>query len=398
MLHFSCTDGNIGMTGTRAIMKTTIDIVVTRLQTASQFSEIFGTLPKGSAKPVQATYLKKQFHALARAVHPDRSPGLEKEASNAFRLLESYRTAAEKAIEDGTYEQEFSPGEHDPSNSKPHTGNVLKSPKSLYILDPKILKYGDLTFVYKATNDKKEKVLIKVASSPEHNPMLEYEAKILKRFDETKALKVRRYVPEILDSFVICDKTKRFRANVMAWRGGFYSLTELKDHFPKGLEQKHAAWIFRRVLGQAAAAPLVDAIHCSIVPDHVLVNPVSHDPFHIGWIHALDKKNPSHSRMTSIIDRWKDFYPPEVFDKKPASTQIDIYMAAKCMIWLIGGNVKTNEVPKDLPLPIKKILDRCVHSNPKNRPNSAQEVLEEFTTTIRKLWGRSYRELVIPKR
>src|SRR5437868_2159448 len=82
-----------------------IEHVVAHLRSATSYSMIFGKLPDGSGHTKKST-LRKQFAYLAQVVHPDHAPKTKAaEAVEAFRLLNEARQAAEKAIEEGTYDQ-----------------------------------------------------------------------------------------------------------------------------------------------------------------------------------------------------------------------------------------------------------------------------------------------------
>ena len=94
-----------------------------------------------------------------------------------------------------------------------------------------------------------------------------------------------------------------------------------------------------------------------------------------------------------MLDRWRDWYPPEVLGKKIPDHRTDLFMAAKTMIQLLGGDAKHNTFLSSVPEKMQRILLQCVQDSPARRPSDGRYVLDEFTRVITDLWGRAYRRL-----
>lgn len=369
-----------------------VAVVMKRLQTATSFVQIFG-------KFVDDKKLKKQFHDLARVVHPDHNEHQFKAASAVWLMLKSFHEAAQDALKDRTYEREFSPGDFT-KTAVAYPETILQSKIATYRLESSVFRDGDFSALYKAKIDKtKETVLVKISALPEHNSLLEHEAQILKKFATEKKLEnIKKFVPTLLDSFVLPDKERRrFRVNVMPFHDGYYSLTEIKKFFPTGLDPRDAAWICRRVISQVVAAHMAGVVHGALTPDHVLVHPVSHDPIHIGWVHAVNQAT-GFQRITMLVERWRDWFPPEVFAKELPDQATDIFMTGKTMIYLLGGDIKKNTFPKSVPTEMQRVILQCVDPQRGKRPQSGADLLLSFTDMLLKLWGRKYRKLEIPNR
>ena len=178
----------------------------------------------------------------------------------------------------------------------------------------------------------------------------------------------------------------------MEYNPDLISITSLMTSFPNGMDPKDAIWICRRIAAQVATAHMAGVVHGAIVPDHVLVNIESHDPVHIGWVHSMK----SGDTFTHVISRWKAYYPPEVFTKKPVNVRTDIYMAGKTMIALLGGDVEKNTFPASVPKEIVSAVLKCVEKNPADRYLNGKELLDKLTEVARALWGKSFRKLVLP--
>lgn len=367
-----------------------VEAIAKTLNSATSFTAVFGTLPIGDHK-VQRSAVRKQFAYLAQMVHPDHVHAAPHVAEKAFDHLRALYDAAEDAILAGTYAKPFTAG------LKPGAKAIedffeLTSKAGIYRCNNTPYKVGDFSVLYRAQISGNE-VLVKIAKEPTANALMETEAGRLKKFRATEAMKgIHRFLPEILDTFMIPGPDRRqFRANVTNVMPGVVSLTDIKAAFPGGLVPQHAAWIVRRVMAQACAANMTGLIHAAITPDHVLVDPIKHEPCHIGWLHATEK-----TRLTMIVERWKDWYPPEIFDKKPPTHQTDIYMAGMTCLWLFSGNTSTKSIPSSIPKPISDIILSCVNADPKKRPPDGLKVLNDITTAIRTAWGRSYQPLMMP--
>lgn len=373
-----------------------IERVARQLQSATTFAAVFGVLPDGSLDTKRRA-LRTQFAYLARIVHPDHAPrGSEKLAAEVFHTLTRVRDNADAALAAGTYAQSFV------SAVPINDGVTLRSNQSVYTLSPTLFREGDFSSVYHAhsSGGVSGDVIVKIASSPTYNVYLEKEAQLLREFYNNRRVDlapIRTAVPELLDTFLVDgDKGTRFRVNVLRSVGNYVSVADIIEAYPHGLEPMDAAWVGRRVIAQTLAASMVGVVHGAIVPDHVLVEPVKREPLHLGWTHAVDPSK--HERLRLVIDRWHDWYPPEVWEKKVPTHQTDVYMAAKTILALMGGDTKRNTFPVAVPKPIAAVLLRCLETSPSRRPQDGRAVLDEFTRAIRNEWGVVYRPLVLPVR
>jgi hypothetical protein len=367
-----------------------VEAVAKTLTSATSFLPLFGKLD-GSDIKTNRRSIRKQFAYLAQIVHPDHVPDAPALAEKTFEHLRALFNAADDAITDGTYDKPFSAGHKHGSKIIGEDSFELQSKTSIYRCANTPYRTGDFSVLYRAQINKND-VLVKIASDPTANPLLETEGARLKRFRTLPIMKgIVSFIPELLDSFVIRGPDRRqYRANVMGYKPGVLSLTDIVAAFPGGLVPQHASWIARRVIAQTVAASMAGLVHGSITPDHVLVDPIKHEPLHIGWLHSVEA-----TRLTMIVDRWKDWYPPEVFEKKVPTHKTDIYMAAKTCIWLFS---RTNppSLPSTISPDITRVLMSCVEQDPDRRPVDGLAVLNHLTTAIWSAWDRSYRPLMMP--
>lgn len=352
-------------------LDSTIQVVQEQLDKATHFSEVFGILnvsdTSGSLED-----LKRRYKVLAKVVHPDVAPEDSKKiAEGVFqKLLDIYEKARE-AVVNNSYNKTFS------MNNK-QLPFIIQSRKSVYVCPSEPFKVGTFSILYRGENKKNgNEVLVKIASKPSANLALENEEHFLRKNEN-------RYIPNVIDSFIISDANKRrYRSIVIPYLDGYFSLRDILNAYPKGLDPRDAAWICRRVISLAAQAEIFNVIHGAITPDHILVNPVTHDPLLIGWSYNIPTNG---SRLRFIVSKWKEYYPPEVFAKEMLTPTVDIYMAGKVMTRLFerGGDV--------IPDNIIRVLSRCMDSSPERRPD-AFKVLDELTRAIRTNWGKKYRRL-----
>jgi len=345
-------------------MADALDRIESQLQTATSFVTVFGTLTTTSPAH-RLKELRQKFAHLAKMVHPDTVPKeYAGKAGEVFNELVTVKEAAEAAILEGTYDDQFV------------DTFILRSRSEAYECEEGPYKKGDFSFLYKAKNSRSEAVLIKIATRPPHNPWLENE----RAFARTNKDK---YIPRFTDSFFVVDNGRRFHALAIPYLDGYVSLTDILHAHPKGLDPRDAAWICRRVMGQAVLARGLEVVHTAIVPDHVLVHIRSHDPLHIGWGHAIEIEDRTHL----LIEKWKNLYPPEMLRKENVNEKADVFMAAQTMLLLFGKN--------KLPRGIERVLSRCTETSPSRRPK-AHEALENLTKAIRNEWGKKYRNLKMP--
>lgn len=381
-----------------------IERIAGQLQAATSFAMVFGVLPSGDIAAKKGA-LRQQFAYLAHMVHPDHAPkGSEKRAAEAFRVLNEFRRAAEVAVDTGAYDQPFLPGKVFGDDGTSAKGVEIQSLKGIYRLSDEPFRFGDFSVLYRGhfvNGSAGGEVIVKIASDPRNNTWLEREARILGRFhgatEASRFARVKKYVPEILDTFLVPGKDgKRFRAIILRQVPDLVSVEQIIEAYPRGLDPQDAAWVCRRIIAQTLAASMAAVVHGALVPAHVLVDPFKHEPFHIGWAHAVDDPTGAGGRVTHVIDRWREFYPPEVFTRNTFDHRSDVFMAGKTMMKLLGGDAKSNTLPSSVPNAMARVVLRCVEASPARRFQDGKQALDEFTRVVRSLWGKVYRLLTMP--
>ena len=374
---------------------TAFKAVSEQISRATTLGAIFGSLPSGD-ETAKRSHVRKSFAYLAKLVHPDHAPSsLALEAAKTFELLNGLRRLAEEAIARGRYDEPIAKK----SDETEADFSVLVSGTGEYRIRTKSFRDGDFSVLYRGTaTQTKTPIIAKVARAPTDNTWLETESVLLRRVLDANAGSpirgIARFMPALLDTFLVNGSAStRYRVEILKYEPDKVSVADIMATYPRGLDAPQAAWVARRVIAQSLAAFMLGRVHTAITPDHVLVDPFTHEPIHIGWTHAIER-----GRIQHVIDRWKDVYPSEVFAKKDADHRTDLYMAGATITKLFGGDVVRKTLPSSVPNPVAQIILRCLEQNPARRPQDGMLLLDEFTRVVRKEWGTTYRPLLMPMR
>jgi hypothetical protein len=70
-----------------------------------------------------------------------------------------------------------------------------------------------------------------------------------------------------------------------------------------------------------------------------------------------------------------------------------MYSLGKSMVYLLGGNIKTNELPKSVDKRIKDFLMKFLHINPIERTRDAWKSWHELSNLREKVFGTRHQFL-----
>ena len=408
------------MTGVSAGVNAELKVAADNVSRAKVPEDVFGMLAGGPEERLRAA--KATYHHLCKVVHPDKYAGVAAEADVArvaFMRLTQLLSEAEVKIQAGTY------GDRKPVPTKvmgDTVPTVIQTPRRKYIVGGRI-GTGDLCDVYSATfteDGKDIPVAFKVAQSFEDNDLVEHEAKILKHLypDDKADEKFYRYLCRLVDSFLMRGDSKRTRrVNVLHRLDEYHSVEDVHSRYPV-LDFRDAVWIFKRVLVGIGFVHKQRVVHGAVLPPHIMISPLNHGAKLIDWSYAVDLREtdpkatdvvgaadpvnawsrlmhkkpaadgPGPGCVKAISGPWRDFYAPEILEKRPVTPATDIYMAAKCMVYLVGGDPKTNVMPDTVPAPLRSFLASLLVANQARRPDNAwQDVHDELDGLLRRLVG-----------
>jgi len=173
-----------------------------------------------------------------------------------------------------------------------------------------------------------------------------------------------------------------------------YTLDEVRSCFPNGLDARQAAWIWRRVLTVLGYAHANGIVHGAVLPPHLLVEPREHKLVLIDWCCAVPAMGPRAVRMLSR--RHEPWYKREFASRSPPSPALDIALAARSMVELMGGNPQEMTLPASVDAALGRYFSRCAGFGPMARPESWR-LLEDFDRLIDAVWGqRRFVPLALP--
>jgi serine/threonine protein kinase len=346
------------------------------LSQASDYTEIFSQC-NGTAVE-QKNHLRKEYKKLVKALHPDKftDPNEKQIAQEAFTLLGKFVKEGELAIENGTY-------------GKPLAKIEFKTKNAKHILIKKIAT-GDIADIYSATSvvgGKEKSTIVKITRNSNDNDLATNEQKLLQKLGKAKdSDNLKHFVTSLIDSFTYNDGAQNHGVTVLENPEiGFIDLETLKNnYFPKGLDPLHVGWIWRRLLLGIEFAHQNNIVHGAILPSNILIHPALHGVVLSDWCYGIDLKKTPKS-ISAIVSSKKDWYPPEVLAKETPFSGTDTYLAAKSMIFLLGGDPVEKTFPDTVPIEYQRYFKGCTVNSSLGRPSDAISLLNEFDSILEKI-------------
>jgi hypothetical protein len=252
----------------------------------------------------------------------------------------------------------------------------------------RLLAVGDIADIHLATSADESRAgletlyVLKVARRPEGNAHLDIERRNLTNLLAAAGhTTYRKYLPALVDSFLM---TRRYakRINAFWFAPGFYTLEQVHEQRP-ALDGRHLAWIFKRLLTVLGFCHRQRIIHGAVLPCHAMIHPAGHGLQLVGWGQSVT----AGQRIRTVPDGYRDWYPAEVQQQRPASPATDLFLAARCLVYLAGGDPLTNWMPDSVPLPMRRFLGTCLLESARMRPDDAWALLEDFDELLQGLYG-----------
>lgn len=260
----------------------------------------------------------------------------------------------------------------------------------------RLLVRGDIADIHLATTaeeanvDEESLYLLKVARHAEGNAHLNTEEILMGLLKIAENTTYRNYLPALVDSFATRGRFPR-RINVFRWQPGFHTLEQVHEQHP-ALDGRHLAWIFKRLLTVLGFSHRHNIIHGAVLPCHVLIHAGSHGLQLVGWGQSIAVGR----RIRTVPALYREWYPAEVQQQRPASPATDLFLAARCLIYLAGGDPLTNRMPEAVPPPMQRFLKTCLLESASMRPDDAWVLMEDFGDLLYALFGPpAFRELTL---
>lgn len=273
-----------------------------RIENASRSSDLFPEV-----ESAQATYRR-----LARTVHPDFNPDAQERAHAAFaRLSELWKQFNGAEDNDIVF------------TTRRHSHTVHR-----------LLARGDIANIYDARTEESQAVLVKIVRNPANSELIANEITVLKKLKDDVAPEFAAFHSRTVDSFRHKDKKtgKDRRAIVLEKTEGLYSLREVLDAFPQGLDPRDLAWMARRLWVALGAAHVAGVAHGAVFPEHVLIHPEQHGLVLIDWCYAKEFDQ----KLTHGVPKYKDLgWYGSRFDQ-PLDHRVDVRQASHTLELMLG--------------------------------------------------------------
>jgi hypothetical protein len=262
---------------------------------------------------------------------------------------------------------------------------TIRGPSDSYTLRH-LLAVGDAADIHLTGSasgaEARSTYVLKVSRSPEGDYLLDGERRTLADLRAAAgATTYGKYLPALAESFVMGGSWSRC-VNVFLHEPGFYSLEQVHRQHP-ALDGRHLAWIFKRLLTVLGFCHRRSVLHGAVLPCHVLVHAANHGLQLIGWGQSVRMGRQVHA----LSARYRSWYPPEVLRQRPAAAATDLFLAARCLVYLAGGDPVRSRVPEAVPAPMRRFFDACLLEGPRMRPDDAWALLEEFDELLERLYG-----------
>lgn len=271
---------------------------------------------------------------------------------------------------------------------KPFT---IETKRRSFLVEPKAAFVGDIANIYRCTWDDggdENHALMKMPRNPRNSDLMTVEALALRRLAADGEQRFRIYAPTHVETFRHRDekdKTQRL-TNVIAFPEGLYSFKEVARHYGRGIDPKHVAWMWRRLLVGLGFAHSAGIVHGALFPEHILIHPEHHGLVLTDWCYSTEIGNP----ITTIVPQHKHKYPVEVLAKEPASEATDIAMATQSIMYLLGSGA---------PSEFRAFARGCTLEKPSMRPHNAWDLKAEFDDLLERMYGeRRYVPFEMPTR
>ncbi len=214
-------------------------------------------------------------------------------------------------------------------------------------------------------------LVLKVARGIPQNPSLELEAFVLRRIRAYKSIPQRRHFPSVQAELKLANG----KLALIESRFAGITLEEvLKDPLHRGgVDQKHAMWMLGKGLSALGLAHACGVVHGGLTPQHIMCR-TDHGLLICGWGGSV--YDPAETRKKLTRDFGK-FAAPEIKRRRLPGPWTDLYELGLCIIWALGGDPETKEIPEEVDEPLARILRLLVTEDERERPFSAWQFFEQ---------------------
>ncbi|MBL7058056.1 serine/threonine protein kinase [Patescibacteria group bacterium] len=331
-----------------------------------------------------SSHFKVNFRHMAKIVHPDLYSGA-KDSVKAMAHITSSKLndlyeRAKKVDVDGTYGLRKSQVEEE----KEEFNFVVTIKKQMYHLKEVLLEDDFFTIYggyYLKEDGERQEIIVKIANTESENDFIENDLRISKILQEPDdEYDFGKHLPVLLGRFKTSDNQL---ASIWQKIDG-YDLFEVREKYPKGVPQEHVVWMLNRILTVLGFAHEKGIVHGNIDPSRIFIRPRDHNGWLCDWSCAvnLPKKTGEQFKVWN-----KDYSAPEVKDKASPLPSADMYSLGKTMMYLLGGDVLTNEMPSCVDIRLQRLIRYFVLGSPYGRASDAWQTRHHLREIRREVFG-----------
>jgi len=260
------------------------------------------------------------------------------------------------------------------------------------------LAIGSVCCVYRCrfeSGSKQVEGIFKIARDACTNELVSNEATILRQLlVSDKSRRFGPFLPKLEETMAMGDGAAEPAriANILRMDDQIrspdelYTLAEIRSQYPNGLDARHVAWIWRRLLSVLGFVHGQDVVHGGVLPMHVLVEPLEHKLLLIDWCCAVDQASKSRQPIAILAGGYHEWYKREDALRLPPARGLDVGLGARCMIELLGGDAELGQFPSSVEPGLQRHFTRCLGGESAIRPD-ALKLLDEFDRLIKDLAG-----------
>jgi len=249
---------------------------------------------------------------------------------------------------------------------------------------------------------------LKMARDGQDNDLLLNEALTLRHLLTPRDREpVPAYIPRLLESFLYEDGSGVRRQvnafpSIVTEHGplpsdALYSLEEVRQAYPAGVDPKQMAWMWRRLLIALGHAHDREVVHGAVLPGHILVHPAEHGLLLVDWCASVREPSTTGAHVAAISAPYERWYPLAVLARAMPTPAVDLEMGLRSMVFLLGGDPMTGALPPRVPGPLQAHLQGALATGAAH--TTAWQLYQHFSDLIFDLWGkRTFVPFTMPAR
>jgi hypothetical protein len=236
----------------------------------------------------------------------------------------------------------------------------------------------------------RERAVLKLLRTEEDEPLLRNEQTVLAALEQSKE-RGAEFFSTLLPQRVAFGRTERAGKTQLAavFRepiGFSHTLADVCAAYPEGLDPRHVAWLWARLLELLDWVHRSGWVHGALLPSHVLVDAREHGARLVGWSCAARPGE----RLVAIDPRDSALYPTELRDGKKLSARSDLTMLARSMLLAAGAG------GANLPPPLRELFDSEANGS---SALGARKIAENLRAVARRCFGPpAFVKLELPRK